>query len=287
MSAKLRDGLGASVQIVPATSFYRLTEAEFGMPGLVAIESVGPFVSLARVGPFITIHDSFLEPGLGIGHHPHRGNERLFYILEGQIRHDDSLNDIQGVMDEGDLARLTEGEIGMMHREWNGRDDVRTHAFILVYPADPPVERASFDKLRGAGAVRVREAPAVETLQLIGGDSHFTARNRAITIFFDSSLADGASLKLEMAPDEGLILYPLSGAVRLDTAPDPPALLRGSSSRHPEGPDEMVIALTASEPRRLHVEAVEGSARLLRIGFARSGDDIVMTEPWGGDEGGW
>ena len=43
---------------------------------------------------------SVIDAGLGIGHHPHRFNERLFYIERGQLDHDDALNDIQGHMDE-------------------------------------------------------------------------------------------------------------------------------------------------------------------------------------------
>ena len=70
--------------LIPGHAFHRLTEREFGMPGLVAIEPVGPFVEHVAIGPFLTIHDSTLAPGLGIGHHPHRVNERLFYILRGE-----------------------------------------------------------------------------------------------------------------------------------------------------------------------------------------------------------
>ena len=280
MCAQLIDRLEAELQIVPATSFSRLTEAEFGMPGLVAIESVGPFVELGRVGPFITIHDSFLDPGLGIGHHPHRGNERLFYILEGEIRHDDALNGIQGVMGEGDLARLTEGEIGMLHKEWNGRDDQRTHAFILVYPAQPPIERAAFGALRAADIVREGEAPGVETLELIGGRSRFAANNDAISTFFDSSFDVGAELEMELPAGEGLILYPLDGALRLETDGDFPQLLRGASRMHPEGPDELAIAWSGERPRRLRLETAEAPARLLRIGFVRGPDDLVTHEPW-------
>jgi redox-sensitive bicupin YhaK (pirin superfamily) len=267
------------VRLVSATSFYRLTEAEFGMPGLVAIESVGPFVELARVGPFITIHDSFLDPGLGIGHHPHRSNERLFYILQGAINHDDALNDIQGVMNEGDLARLTEGEIGMLHKEWNGREDVRTHAFILVYPADPPVERASFGALRAADVGRIREAPGMETLQLIGGESDFAAHNRSVASFFDSFFLESTEVQIEMPPNQGLILYPLDGALQLD-AGDGRQLLRGSSEMHPEGPDEMAVVWSDGDPRTLRVQTVELPARLLRIGFARNGDDYLVAQPW-------
>jgi len=280
MNARLLGRLETDLQIVPATSFYRLTEAEFGMPGLVAIESVGPFVEIAQLGPFITIHDSFLDPGLGIGHHPHRANERLFYILEGEIRHDDALNGIQGVMHEGDLARLTEGDIGMLHREWNGRDDVRTHAFILVYPADPPVERAAFDALRATDAPRVVEARGTETIQLIGGRSRFSARNGDVLTFLDTSFQDGAELELQVEPEQGLLLYPLQGALELDGGAGQGCLLRGASAMHPEGPDELAVLWSDGAPSRLRLSALEWPARVLRIGFRRGANELVTRQPW-------
>jgi redox-sensitive bicupin YhaK (pirin superfamily) len=275
MNARLLGRLETDLQIVPATSFYRLTEAEFGMPGLVAIESVGPFVDIARLGPFITIHDSFLDPGLGIGHHPHHGNERLFYILEGEIQHDDSLNGIQGVMHEDDLVRLTEGDVGIMHREWNGRDDLRT-------PADPPVERASFDALRAADVARVGETHGVETIQLIGGRSDFRARNTDLLSFFDSSFDEGAALDVDMEPDQGLLLYPLEGALHFRTEDGESGLLRGASSMHPEGPDELAIVWSGDMPGSLRLETADAPARLLRISFRGGPNELVRQQPWRG-----
>lgn len=185
-------------------------------------------------------------------------------------------------MNQGDLARLTEGEIGMLHREWNGRDDVRTHAFILVYTPDrdPPIERAAFAALREREVPRVRDASGVDTLQLIGGGSSLGANNSAVTTFFDSSFDDGATLALDMPPNEGLILYPLDGALRLDAGGDDYRHLRGSSSMHPEGPDEMAICWSDAGGRSLRLQAEDGPARLLRIGFASRGEDIVIHEPW-------
>ena len=268
------------IELIGADRFHRLGAEDFGMPGLVAVESVGPFVELMQLGPFITIHDSIIEKGLGIGHHPHRYNERLFYILQGQIRHDDALNGITGEMNEGDLARLTEGEVGMLHQEWNGRTDVDAHAFILVYPieTDPPIQRAAFDALRAADRVRTPEADGVETLQLLGGASAYAVNNPRISTFFDTTLAAGASLEHAMAPDEGLILYPLSGALRL---PEADALLHGRTDLRPEGPDAIALAWSGSEPRRVGVEAADAPARVLRIGFRRRpGEDVVLHRPW-------
>jgi redox-sensitive bicupin YhaK (pirin superfamily) len=263
--------------VVPDTAFFRLTEREFGMPGLVAIESIGPFVEHVIVGPFLTIHDSTLAPGLGIGHHPHRGNERLFYILRGEIRHDDSLNGITGVMAEGDLARLTEGRRGMVHREWNGRDDVTTHAFILVYTPDvePPIETASFAALRAADAPRVAEAPGVATTQLIGGGSAFRASSSAITGLSDSALDDGATLEAAVPAGEAVILYPLAGTIHLDAGDAGAADLRGTSQRHPEGPGAMAVLFAGASPVTARLRASGGPARVLRVGFRRTEPDIV------------
>ncbi len=281
MQTEIRE---TGVHVIGADSFYRLTEQEFGMPGLIAIESVGPFVALAKLGPFITIHDSLMEPGLGIGHHPHRSNERLFYILEGRIEHDDELNGIRDTMHQGDLCRLTEGLRGMLHQEWNGLEDATTHAFILVYTpdTDPPIPYASFAALRAGDRPLVEEEPGVETLQLIGGLSSFRSNNSAITAFTDSSLTDGARLTVSMPPNEGLVLYPISGTLRVEADGGEPAILRSRSDLRDEGPDAMAVAWSNGDGRDLEVAAAEGAARLLRIGFSRTTDmdDVVIHTPW-------
>ena len=148
--------LDTDLTVVGSGHFFRVGEAQFGVRGLIAIESVGPYVPVQHLGPMLMIHDGFFQPGFGIGHHPHRTNERLFYILEGQVEHDDALNHIRGTMEEGDLGRLTEGVRGMYHQEWNGADQV-TRAFILVYHPDthPPIPAAEFGLLKAADRVPV------------------------------------------------------------------------------------------------------------------------------------
>src|SRR5919109_538914 len=144
-----------------------LGESDFGMPGLIAIESIGPYVGIQASGPLVTVHDSTVEAGLGIGHHPHRLNERLFYIEEGQLDHDDALNGITGHMDAGDVGQFTEGRRGMVHSEWN-HGDVDTKAYILVYATAPVPDRASFHVLQDREAPRYEEAPGVRTKELVG-----------------------------------------------------------------------------------------------------------------------
>lgn len=191
-----------------------LGASDFGMPGLVAIESIGPFNRIQASGPLITVHDSVVEAGLGIGHHPHRFNERLFFIERGQLDHDDSLNRITGHMDEGDVGLFTEGRIGMWHSEWN-HGEVDTRAFILVSTTDPIPDHAAFDVLKDAEAPRYVEEGGAQTKELVGPRSRL--RVHGDVRFFAESLLDAeGSVRIHLGPDEGALVSVREGEVTLD-----------------------------------------------------------------------
>jgi redox-sensitive bicupin YhaK (pirin superfamily) len=225
-----------------------LGESDFGMPGLKAIESIGPFVGIQASGPLVMVHDATVDAGLGIGHHPHRLNERLFYIEEGQLDHDDSLNGITGHMDEGDIGQFTEGRRGMMHSEWN-HGDVDTRAYILVYGTEPVPEQTAFGVLKDADAPRSDEAPGVRTKELVGPSSPLRV-NGDIRLFTDSVLDAGADLSFELGAGEGGLASVRDGEVLLDDE----RLDRGVT----------VIVPTASDPRTLRLRAEERS-RVIRV----------------------
>ncbi|HEV3473949.1 MAG TPA: pirin family protein [Actinomycetota bacterium] len=188
-----------------------LGEADFGVPGLIAHELVGPFVDVQAVGPMIMVHDGRFEPRHGIGHHPHRYNERLFYILEGAVDHDDALNGIQGHMPAGSVGQLTEGLAGMLHKEWNNTDGPG-RAFILVYETQPVPPRASFALLEDGDAPRYREDGGAETKELVGARSPLRI-NGDVRLFADSALGAGTELTQPVGPGEALLLYTLDGQI--------------------------------------------------------------------------
>ena len=272
--------LDTDLTVVGSGHFFRVGEAQFGVRGLIAIESVGPYVPVQHLGPMLMIHDGFFQPGFGIGHHPHRTNERLFYILEGQVEHDDALNHIRGTMEEGDLGRLTEGVRGMYHQEWNGADQV-TRAFILVYHPDthPPIPVAEFGLLKAADRVSVSEGRDVETLELIGPSSTFTVNHSGLRRYTDSALAEGAMIELPLEPNRGLLLYPANGRVRVQRGDDD-LVLDAERSVHPEGPGNLAVAWSDSAPGAIRLEAIEGPARLLRVEFDRSESDLILGDPY-------
>ncbi len=193
----------------PADS-HVITAEDFGMPGLEARESVGPFTAVAALGSLLMVHDSTVTAGHGIGHHPHQRMERLFYLLEGSLDHDDVLNHITGHMGTGDLGILTEGRRGMIHSEWN-HGEVDARAFILVYPNEPLAAGAAFDAVRDTQAPRSHPAPGVRTKHVLErGTSKVHGDVRAFT---DSSVAAGAELPLRWEPEEAGLLFVVSGAV--------------------------------------------------------------------------
>ena len=239
-----------------------LGESDFGMPGLTAVESIGPFVGIQASGPLITVHDSVIDAGLGIGHHPHRFNERLFYIEQGQLDHDDALNGITGHVDQGDVAQFTEGRRGMIHSEWN-HGDVDTRAYILVYSTDPVPEQTSFDALRDRDAPRYEEGPGVTTKELVG--SHAPLRvNGDVRLFTDSRLAAASALTVELGPGEGGVVSVREGAVVLDGDDLVPV--------------HTVVAPPADGARVLRVEARE-PARVIRVVHG-PGHGFVRERPY-------
>jgi redox-sensitive bicupin YhaK (pirin superfamily) len=247
--------------ILSENDYATLGERDFGTPGLLARESIGPFVEVQASGPLIMVHDARVEARMGIGHHPHRLNERLFYILAGALDHDDALNGITGHMGAGDIARLTEGVTGMWHREWNDTDE-ETRAFILVYQTDPIPPRASFAALRDPEAPRYEEAPGVHTKELVGPRSPLEV-NGDIRLYTDSTFDAESRLEMQLAPDEGGMIVPLEGTF----------VVRKMKA---EAPQQILIS-PADDPRSLPIAAADGG-RLLRVVHGR-GDGLVLGRP--------
>jgi redox-sensitive bicupin YhaK (pirin superfamily) len=224
-----------------------LGESDFGMPGLTAVEAIGPFVGIQASGPIITVHDSVIDAGLGIGHHPHRYNERLFYIEQGELDHDDALNRITGHMDTGDVGQFTEGRRGMIHSEWN-HGAVDTRAYILVYSTDPIPPEAAFNALRDSDAPRYDEGPGVRTKELVGPRSPLRVKGD-IRLFTDSRLEPDGVLPLELAPGEGGLASVRDGRVRVEEGDE--RLVPGATLVVPPADEPRTIRLRAEEPTRL------------------------------------
>jgi redox-sensitive bicupin YhaK (pirin superfamily) len=239
------DQVNGHVVLERDADYFLIGQEQFGVPGLVAYEVIGPFVKVQALGPLIMVHDGRFEPRHGIGHHPHRFNERLFYILEGAVDHDDALNGITGHMGTGDVGQLSEGRRGMFHQEWNNTDGP-ARAFILVYGTDPVPPTATFDALRDADAPRYDEGPGVATKELIGSKSSLQPRGD-IRFFADSRLDPGAEVEMAFGEGEAGMVYVLEGSAEVDDTPLP----FEASLLVPPAPDVRSVRVRAPEGGRI------------------------------------
>jgi redox-sensitive bicupin YhaK (pirin superfamily) len=118
--------------------------------------SFGDYHDPAQMGfrSLRVINDDLVMPGMGFGTHPHRDMEIITYILEGALRHEDSMGN-GSVIRPGDVQRMSAGT-GVRHSEQNASDRERVHLLqIWVLPhtvgLEPEYEQKAFsdDERRG------------------------------------------------------------------------------------------------------------------------------------------
>ncbi len=79
------------------------------------------------------INDDIIAPARGFGMHPHRDMEIVTYMLDGELRHQDSIGN-GSVIKAGDVQRMSAGN-GIVHSEFNASNQQAAHLLqIWIMP---------------------------------------------------------------------------------------------------------------------------------------------------------
>jgi len=108
------------------------------------------------------INEDRVAPGQGFGTHPHRDMEILTYVLEGGLRHRDSMGNGE-VIHPGEVQRMTAGT-GVAHSEFNDSKSETVHLLqIWILPErkglTPGYEQKFFADDEKRGRLRLVASP--------------------------------------------------------------------------------------------------------------------------------
>ena len=155
------------------------------------------------------MNEDWVAPGQGFGRHPHQDMEIVTYVLEGELKHEDSMGN-GSVLRPGDFQRMTAGT-GVEHSEFNPSPDTPVHLYqIWLFPSErglePSYEERTFSPSEKQDRLRLVASPD-------GRDGSLTIRQDA-SIYL-GNLAAGTEVAHALSSGRHAWLQVLRGKVRV------------------------------------------------------------------------
>jgi hypothetical protein len=135
--------------------------------------SFGRYYNLDRLnfGMLRVFNDDIVKPGKGFGSHSHDNMEIVTLVLDGALKHKDSMGN-EGIIKAGEVQRMSAGK-GIEHSEMNASETDPVHFLqIWVFPSkrdlDPTYEQKEFspEQLKNALFPIVSAPPSEQSLTI-------------------------------------------------------------------------------------------------------------------------
>lgn len=249
--------------------------------GVLLRRSFGP----SRANPFdpfllfdhFAFNDPIEGPIVGFPMHPHRGIETVTYMLEGSVRHRDSLGNA-GVIGPGDVQWMTSGR-GIMHEEMPRRGPqglVNGFQLWVNLPAELKMSQPRYQEIAAAGLPVVEKDGA--RVRLVAGQFEGVAGPvtdiAAQPIYGEVALAPGAQVTLPVPVGHTAVAYVFEGNVTFG-ANGPSTSLRAPQVV----PAVRMVVLGEGEGLTARAHAETG-ARFMLIAGEPIGEPIVPYGPF-------
>jgi redox-sensitive bicupin YhaK (pirin superfamily) len=229
-----------------------------------------------RLDPFLML-DAFGSESAsdyigGFPDHPHRGFETVTIMLEGRMRHRDSVGNV-GLLEPGSVQWMTAGR-GIIHSEMPEQQEGRMAGFQLW------VNLAARDKMTAPEYRDIAPAgvPAVEVeggarVRVIAGTTHGTtgAVQRPTTepVVLDVALDEAGRLELPLPAGHNAFLYVYEGAVNVGG---------DAATRVPAG--RMAVLANDAAADGVVLAAEGGAARVLLVAGKPLNEPIAQYGPF-------
>ena len=153
-------------------------------------------------------------PIAGFPTHPHRGIETVTYMLDGNVRHRDSLGNV-GIIGPGDVQWMTSGR-GIMHEEMPRRGPsglINGFQLWVNLPAAQKMSRPRYQEV-AAAAIPVARKDGAQVRVVAGEYAGVTGPVTEIAarpLYMDVTLAAGAEINLPTAGGHTVVAYVFEG----------------------------------------------------------------------------
>ncbi len=215
--------------------------------GVSIFRSIGNH-ELTDVDPFLLLDEIKSDDATdyigGFPSHPHRGFETVTYMLEGQMRHKDSVGN-EGVIGPGDIQWMTAGS-GIIHSEMPEQKAGRLWGFQLWVnlPASDKMRPPRYQEISSQAIPELSVGRlGVSTIRVLAGDyihdgskdndensePQFLKENSAIDVtkgavnnivtkplMLDIHVAQGDTLRLNIPREQAVVAYVYEGRVDMN-----------------------------------------------------------------------